>query len=224
MFSNRLAQPSILICSKFNPPPFPAALVFHHDVEKKKKERRTAKRYGREGGSISDSICRYKSSGTRNTLTASTTARLREREKRREGGGREEGRRREEKANLFPLTSFTVLRTTRDGRVRVEWRARAPRANTVISPLVPATPVLRSSGVNHPGLWRRRAAGARRGTPRQPPWQPLKINPTPPTPLLPVLLFDAPSSLPILLDVNTAGGVYPSVPYSRFQIYSDRAR
>lgn len=69
--------------------------MFHHDVEKKKKERRTAKRYGREGGSISDSICRYKSSGTRNTLTASTTARLREREKRREGGGK--GGRKEER-------------------------------------------------------------------------------------------------------------------------------
>lgn len=69
--------------------------MFHHDVEKKKKERRTAKRYGREGGSISDSICRYKSSGTRNTLTASTTARLREREKRREGGGGKGGRKEE---------------------------------------------------------------------------------------------------------------------------------
>lgn len=101
MFSDRLAQLSILICSKFNPPPFPTALVFHHDVEKKKKERRTAKRYGREGGSISDSICRYKSSGTRNTLTASTTARLREREKRREGGG--EGRKEggERKKQIF---------------------------------------------------------------------------------------------------------------------------
>lgn len=59
-------------------------------LEKKREERRNGEG-GREGGSISDSICRYKSSGTRNTLTASTTtAQLASEKKGEEGERREE--------------------------------------------------------------------------------------------------------------------------------------
>lgn len=172
----------ILICSKskFNPPPFPSASMFHRCW---KKKGRTAKRRGREGGRV-DQRFHLPVQIQRNEEYINREYNHRavgEREKRRGGGEerrgrskRAEGRRREEKANLFPLTSFTVLRTTRLVAyvIRVEWRARA---NTVIgAPFAPRACYTRITVVGGKPSWplggeRREPAGVRHDNPRSNP-------------------------------------------------------